>query len=139
MLIFFNEVNYLTGTNIRQIVFDFITYSIVKGYLCYKTIFCNKVAIVWLINCFIWRKNNRHCYIIEITLMLFFRILSTMKMKFGQILVCCITNISNISNISNIFWFNAGDWKLVSGIFMILLKWKYSEIWPFLIIDIYHF
>ena len=35
-------------------------------------------------------------------------------MKFGQIL--------------------AGDWILVSGPFMILLKWQYSEIWPFLIV-----
>ena len=26
---------------------------------------------------------------------------------------------------------DAGDWKPVPGSFMILLKWKYSEIWPF--------
>ena len=32
------------------------------------------------------------------------------------------------------FWFNAGDWKLVPGPFMILLKWQYSEICPFLVI-----
>ena len=40
---------------------------------------------------------------------------SIIKMKFGQILVCCIKNISNM------FWLNAGDRKLVSGPFMILL------------------
>ena len=29
-----------------------------RSYLCYKTIFCNKIALdVWLINCFIWGKN----------------------------------------------------------------------------------
>ena len=37
-------------------------------------------------------------------------------MQFGQILVCCMTNISNM------FLENAGDWKLVAGTFMILLK-----------------
>ena len=46
----------------------------------------------------------------------FFRILSTIKMKFGHMLVCCMTNISNI---------------FLAQCFMILLKWKYSEIWPF--------
>ena len=30
-----------------------------KGYLRYKIIFCHKVALdVWLMNCFIWRKNK---------------------------------------------------------------------------------
>ena len=43
-------------------------------------------------------------------------------MKLGQILVCCMTNISNM------FWLNAGDWKLVPGPFIILLKWNYSKI-----------
>ena len=32
-----------------------------------------------------------------------------MNMKFGQILLCCMTNISNM------FLANAGDWKLVPG------------------------
>ena len=32
-----------------------------------------------------------------------------------------------------------GDWKLVPGPFMISSKWQYSEIWSFLIVDIYHF
>ena len=69
---------------------------------------------------FIWRKNNalfsRYldfyfsvkstdftiCDVIIdimmelIFLLIFFLILSTTKMKFGQILVCCMTNISNI-------------------------------------------
>ena len=54
-------------------------------------------------------------------------------MKFGQMPVCCMTNISNM------FWLNAGDWELVPGPFMILLKLQYNKIWPFLIVDIYHF
>ena len=37
------------------------------------------------------------------------------------------------------FWLNAGDWKLIPGPFMILLKRRHSDIWPFLIADIYHF
>ena len=63
----------------------------------------------------------------------FFWILSTIKMKFGQILVCCLTNISNV--------FLAQCWRLEtsSRLFIILLKWHYNEIWPFLIVDIYHF
>ena len=52
-------------------------------------------------------------------------------MKFGQILVCCMTNISNM------LWLNPGDWKLVPGLFMILLKWQYSKICPFLIVDVF--
>ena len=50
--------------------------------------------------------------------------ISVIKMKFGQILVCYMTNISN----------NAGDWKLVPGPFMILLKRQHSQIWPFFVI-----
>ena len=34
------------------------------------------------------------------------------------------------------FWLNAGDWKLVPGPFMILVKSKYSEIRPFLTVDV---
>ena len=37
------------------------------------------------------------------------------------------------------FWLNAGDWKLVPGPSMTLRKLQYSEIWPLLIGDIYHF
>ena len=50
-------------------------------------------------------------------------ILSTIKMKFGQMLVCCMTNIST--------WLHAGDWKFVPGSFMILLKQQYRKIWLF--------
>ena len=54
-------------------------------------------------------------------------------MKFGQILVCCLITFLTY------FRLNAKNWKLVPGPFMILLKQHYSEIWPFLIVDIYHF
>ena len=47
--------------------------------------------------------------------LVFFLILSTIKMKLGQILVCCITNISSI-------FFNAGDWKLVLDPFYDFIK-----------------
>ena len=60
----------------------------------------------------------------------FFGILSPVKMKLGQILVCQI--------FITCFWLNAADWKLVPGPFMILLKWQNNELWPFLIVDIYH-
>ena len=33
-------------------------------------------------------------------------------------------------------WFTTGDWKLIPGPFMILLKGQYSKIWLFLIADI---
>ena len=54
-------------------------------------------------------------------------------MKLDQILVCCMTNISNL--------FLAQGWRLdtSSRPFMILLKWQYSKIWPFLIFDFYQF
>ena len=58
-----------------------------------------------------------------------------MKMKFGQILVCSMTSISNMFLMISIL----EDWKLVSGPFMILLKWQYSKTCPFLMIYIYHF
>ena len=35
-----------------------------------------------------------------------------------------------MTNISNMFLANAGDWKLVPGSFMFLLKERYSEIRP---------
>ena len=44
-----------------------------------------------------------------------------------------------MTNISNMFLFNTGAWKLVSGSFMILFNRKYSKVWPFLIVHIYHF
>ena len=58
----------------------------------------------------------------------FFWILSPIKMKFGLVLVCCMTNISNM--------FLAECWRLekpVRSSLMILLKWQYSKMWPFLI------
>ena len=63
----------------------------------------------------------------------FFQIQSTINMKFGQLLLYCMANISNM------FWINFGDWKLVPVPFMILLKCQCSEIWQFLIVDIYYF
>ena len=47
--------------------------------------------------------------------------------------LCSMTIISNF-----FFWLNARDWKLVPGPSMILLKLKYSDLWPFLKLDIYH-
>ena len=58
----------------------------------------------------------------------FFWILSPIKMKFGLVLVCCMTNISNM--------FLAECWRLekpVPSSLLILLKWQYSKMWPFLI------
>ena len=91
----------------------------VTGYLHYKTILCHRVALdVQLMN-FFWRKNvsfsryqefcvfvksrrfqnlwchHKHCWIMEVTHGYFFWILSTIKMKYGQILVCYMKNISN--------------------------------------------
>ena len=48
--------------------------------------------------------------------------------------MCCMAKISVTS-----FRLNAGEWKLVPGPFMVLFKLKYSEIWPFSIVFIYHF
>ena len=86
-----------------------------------KLFFCHKLVLdMYLMNLFIWRKNDaslskyldfcfceickfqnlwrhhRHCCIMKVAVMLFFWILSTIKMKFGQILVCSMTNISNM-------------------------------------------
>ena len=88
-----------------------------------KLFFCQKVALdAQLMNFSIWRRNvsfsrylvlvfvkseihkfqnlgrhHRHCYIMAVTLLLIFIwILSTIKMNFGQIIVCCMINISNM-------------------------------------------
>ena len=53
-------------------------------------------------------------------------------MKFGQILVFCMTEVSKMLLFSML-----ENWKLVSCPFMILLT--YSKIWPFLRTYIYHF
>ena len=105
-------------------------------------------------NFFIWRKNNvsflrylDFCVYVKSTNFqicdviigiatkwkLRLWILSTIKMKFGQILLFCRTHISNM------FWPKTGEWKLVLDPFLIVLKWQYSKIWPFLIMAIYHF
>ena len=55
----------------------------------------------------------------------FFWILSAIKMKYGQISVCCMTKIYE----------TAWDLKLVLVPFIILLKWQYSEIRSFLVAD----
>ena len=55
----------------------------------------------------------------------FFWVLSIINIIFRQTLVCYVTNISSI------FWAECWRWKLVSGCFMVLLKWQCSEIWPF--------
>ena len=52
----------------------------------------------------------------ENTLMLISLNPSIFKMKFGEILLCCMTNISKF------FLLNARDWKLVRDYFMISLK-----------------
>ena len=89
-----------------------------RSYLCYKTIFCNKVALdVWLINCFIWRKNVSFLRYLDFCVFakstdfkicdviigiptyirkLRLRLLSTIEMNFCQMLVCCMANISNV-------------------------------------------
>ena len=44
-----------------------------------------------------FRRNHKYCCIMQVTLMLiFFWILTPIKMKFGQLLVCCMTNISDM-------------------------------------------
>ena len=62
-----------------------------------------------------------------------FWILNPIKMKFGQILMCCMINISNM--------FLVQCWRLETSPrpFHNLLKWQNSEIWPFLIVEVYHF
>ena len=42
-------------------------------------------------------RDDKHCYTMEVTFrLIFFWILSIVKMKFGQTLVCCMANISNM-------------------------------------------
>ena len=81
----------------------------------------------------LWR-HLRHCYIMEVTLNAYFLwILSTIKMKLGQILLCCMRNISNM--------FLAQCWRPETSFrpCIMLLKWQCREIWSFLIVYIYHF
>ena len=83
--------------------------------------------------CFCEIHNFKICGVIisitssEISIYAYFCwILSTLKKKFGQIFLTC-------------FLLQTGNWKLVPGSFMILLKWQYSEIWKFLIVNTYSF
>ena len=59
--------------------------------------------------------------------------MKVIKMKFGQILMYLKTNISNM------FLAQSGDWKLIPGLFMILMKLQYNKVCQFLVADIYHF
>ena len=92
------------------------------------------ISVSRYLNSWVFVKST-DCKICDIILGIayFFWVLSSIKMKFGQVLVCCMKNICNM--------FLAQCWRLEtsSAPFMSLLKWQYSEIWPFLIVDIYHF
>ena len=44
-----------------------------------------------------------------------------------------------MTHFEHVFSLNAGDWNLVPGRFMILFKLQFGEIWPILIVEIYHF
>ena len=81
----------------------------------------------------LWR-HHRHCYIMEVTLMLIF-----LNPKYYQNETWSNTSTLYKKTFLTCFWLNAGDWKLVLDLFIILFKWQYSKIWPFLIVDIYHF
>ena len=109
-------------------------------------------------NYFIWRKNNvsfsRHrdlCVFVKpadfkivtsskvllhnvsYTCAYSFWILSPIKMKFGQILVCCMTNISNM--------LLAECWRLEtsSRLFYDFIKMTIQQDLAILMVDIYHF
>ena len=71
----------------------------------------------------LWHHHRSFLHNGSYTYTCFFWILSTIKNSFFD---------------ETCFWLMAGDWKLVPGPFMILLKWHYSEIWSFLIVEIYH-
>ena len=109
-----------------------------KGYLRYKIIFCNKAVLdVQLIKFFIWRKSNIsfssyldfYAFVKSTdfkiyksyTYAYFFWILSTIKMNLVKY-YCTVWQI-----FLSYIWLNAGDWKLVPGPFMILLKWQYAR------------
>ena len=109
-----------------------------KGYLRYKIIFCNKAVLdLQLIKFFIWRKSSisfssylDFCAFVKstdfkiyksYTYAYFFWILSNIKMNLVKY-YCTVWKIS-----LSYIWLNAGDWKLVPGPFMILLKWQYAR------------
>ena len=83
-----------------QLPYSFECHLKFKGYLCYKTILCHKAAIF----VFFWNLQISK-FVTSSKVLLhdasyayayFFWILSPIKMKFGQILLCCMTNISNM-------------------------------------------
>ena len=125
---------------VKSHFFSIPFWNLLKGYLRYKTVFYHKIALdVSLMKFFIWRQNNvlftryldfRHCYIMELHLCLFL-----LNPKYYHNGIWLNTSVLYDFHVS----LNGEDWKLVPGPFMILLKWQYSEIWPFVIVDIYHF
>ena len=89
---------------------------LLKGYLHYKTIFYNKVALDVELMIFIWRNSVSFSRYLDFYVFVkstdfatstsllyngrytwahFFWILSSIKMKFGWILVCCMKNVCN--------------------------------------------
>ena len=78
----------------------------------------------------------KHCWMMEVTL-----ILISLNPKYYQNEIWSNASVLYDKNccMTTCFWLNAGDWKLAPGFYMILLKWQNSKIWPFLMIDIYHF
>ena len=121
------------------------TYRNVNHYLCYKTIF-----VIWRKNVSLLRYLDFCVFVKSADLKIhdviksiatygsyncacFFWLLRSIKMKFGQILVCCMANISDI--------FLAQCWRLETSSrpFIALLKWQYNKIWSFLIVDVYLF
>ena len=115
---------------------------LMKGYLHFKTIFCNKIAFdVKLVHFFIRRKNivsfSRYvnfCYIWNLQILksvkaplqsgnytyaYFFGILSIIKMRFGQILVCAAWQIVLHSAVWQILCYD----KLVFDLFKKMKHW----------------
>ena len=116
--------------------------------MCNQWIFLFEVKIMFVLeisrfSCFseihrfqnLW-PHHRHCYIMEVTLTLIsFEswVLSNWNLVKYWYAVCKTFLTS--------FWLNAGDWKLVQGPFMILLRWQQGDLvifdsWhlPFLIV-----
>ena len=89
--------------------------------------------------------HHRHCYIMEVTLVLisfksssctyFFWILSTIKMKFGQILVRCMINISDClySDLAQ-WWFTIDE--IITGVLYILVDGYYCSLGGSIVIEI---
>ena len=133
-----------------------VLWNCLKDYLCYKTILSHKIALdVQLMNFFIWRKNNisflryrDFCVFVKSTDFKIREIIISIARQ--RKLHLCLFLLNSKWNLvkylcaiwqTSITYFllNAKDWKLVLGSFMILLKWQYSEIRPFLMVGIYHF